>query len=293
MLMVNAAVCPECGNTFDSEMGFCPKCGREYKMANGPQAAGSVSVPSDKDPQELMDLGFTHMSEGAYDGALACWTKAIRDGMVPDDEIYAHMVKSAGSCMVIMSGTSEVAVHPGVVDLDLSLDGREFASDLLNEIRSRITDCSTQPTLVNLSTNHMLLLVDCFSLYTDMRDMKILCDESKVFMDRVEERESELKGDGVMEPEKAKRYISTNVDFINHISAVVDRIIEKSSEDVLERASDAWADCSSIPYVNDIRVVLNMCIQQRVSGKLMTKLLSKTLEAQCNIIASRYLSIVS
>ena len=48
----------------------------------------------------------------------------------------------------------------------------------------------------------------------------------------------------------------------------------------------------NLPYVNDIKVVLNICIQQRVSGKMISKLLAKTVEATCNAFASKYVSIV-
>ena len=284
-------ICPECGNAFEGDMGFCPKCGREIKTDGGVRPSAPVTVP-DKPPEELMELGFKHMSEGSYDGAIACWTKAVSGGLVPDDDTYSRMVSDAGSCMVRLSQTSEVTLHPGVVDLDLNLDDREFASDLLLDLRSRVSECSTQPTLVNLSTNHMILLSDCFNLYTDMRDMKVLCDGSKTFMDDVLAREQELRNDNVMDPQKAAKFIETNIDFIDNICSAVDRIITHTPDETLDSISDAWSERPNLPYVNDIKVVLNICIQQRVAGKFISKLLTKTLEAQCNAFASKYVAIV-
>lgn len=127
-------ICPECGSKFDPSAGFCPKCGREVKATESPK---TYQVP-DKPPEELMDVGFRHMADGNYDEGLACWNKAVDDGLVPDDDTYIRMVCSAGACMVIISSTSKVDYHPGVVDLDLKLDDREFASDLLNDIRGRL-----------------------------------------------------------------------------------------------------------------------------------------------------------
>lgn len=280
--------CPECGNLFDDDMGFCPKCGREIKVAGGP---AKVVVP-DKPPEELMELGFTNMSEGSYDGGIACWVKAVAGGIVPDDDTYQRMVSEAGACMLRLCATSNVEFHPAVVDLDLNLDDREFASDLLNDLRSKVPECSTQPILVNLSTNHMVLLSDCFNLYTDMRDTKVLCDGSKKFMDDVLAREEVLKTDGLMETEKAAKYIETNIEFVDHITSAVDRIITHTPDETLDRIADAWSERPNLPYVNDIKVVLNICIQQRVSGKMISKLLAKTVEATCNAFASKYVSIV-
>ena len=280
-------ICPECGSTFDPSAGFCPKCGREVKATQSPK---TYQVP-DKSPEELMAVGFNHMADGSYDEGLACWNKAVDGGIVPDDDTYSRMVDSAGACMVIISSTSKVDYHPGVVDLDLKLDDRDFASDLLNDIRGRLHQCTTQPALVNLSTNHMLLLTDCFNLYTDMRDMKVLCDGSRDFMDAVRAREGEMSSDGMMEPEKASKYIDTNVDFINRICGTVDRIIGRIPPETLDTLADKWADQSTLSYVYDIKLVLNVCIQLRVAGKMMTKLLTKTLDSQCNIIATKYISL--
>ena len=280
-------ICPECGSTFDPSAGFCPKCGREVKATQSPK---TYQVP-DKSPEELMAVGFNHMADGSYDEGLACWNKAVDGGIVPDDDTYSRMVDSAGACMVIISSTSKVHYHPGVVDLDLKLDDRDFASDLLNDIRGRLHQCTTQPALVNLSTNHMLLLTDCFNLYTDMRDMKVLCDESRDFMEAVRAREGEMSSDGMMEPEKASKYIDTNVDFINRICGTVDRIIDRISSETLDTLADKWADQSTLSYVYDIKLVLNVCIQLRVAGKMMSKLLTKTLDSQCNIIATKYISL--
>ena len=280
-------ICPECGSTFDPSAGFCPKCGREVKAT---QSLKTYQVP-DKSPEELMAVGFNHMADGSYDEGLACWNKAVDGGIVPDDDTYSRMVDSAGACMVIISSTSKVDYHPGVVDLDLKLDDRDFASDLLNDIRGRLHQCTTQPALVNLSTNHMLLLTDCFNLYTDMRDMKVLCDESRDFMEAVRAREGEMSSDGMMEPEKASKYIDTNVDFINRICGTVDRIIDRIPPETLDTLADKWADQSTLLYVYDIKVVLNVCIQLRVAGKMMSKLLTKTLDSQCNIIATKYISL--
>ena len=280
-------ICPECGSTFDPSAGFCPKCGREVKAT---QCTKTYQVP-DKSPEELMAVGFNHMADGSYDEGLACWNKAVDGGIVPDDDTYSRMVDSAGACMVIISSTSKVDYHPGVVDLDLKLDDRDFASDLLNDIRGRLHQCNTQPALVNLSTNHMLLLTDCFNLYTDMRDMKVLCDGSRDFMEAVRTREGEMSSDGMMEPEKASKYIDTNVDFINRICGTVDRIIDRIPPETLDTLADKWADQSTLSYVYDIKVVLNVCIQLRVAGKMMSKLLTKTLDSQCNIIATKYISL--
>ena len=280
-------ICPECGSTFDPSAGFCPKCGREVKATQSPK---TYQVP-DKSPEELMAVGFNHMADGSYDEGLACWNKAVDGGIVPDDDTYSRMVDSAGACMVIISSTSKVDSHPGVVDLDLKLHDRDFASDLLNDIRGRLHQCTTQPALVNLSTNHMLLLTDCFNLYTDMRDMKVLCDGSRDFMDAVRAREGEMSSDGMMEPEKASKYIDTNVDFINRICGTVDRIIDRIPPETLDTLADKWADQSTLSYVYDIKLVLNVCIQLRVAGKMMSKLLTKTLDSQCNIIATKYISL--
>ena len=280
-------ICPECGSTFDPSAGFCPKCGREVKATQSPK---TYQVP-DKSPEELMAVGFNHMADGSYDEGLACWNKAVDGGIVPDEDTYSRMVDSAGACMVIISSTSKVDYHPGVVDLDLKLDDRDFASDLLNDIRGRLHQCTTQPALVNLSTNHMLLLTDCFNLYTDMRDMKVLCDESRDFMEAVRAREGEMSSDGMMEPEKASKYIDTNVDFINRIYGTVDRIIGRIPPETLDTLADKWADQSTLSYVYDIKLVLNVCIQLRVAGKMMSKLLTKTLDSQCNIIATKYISL--
>ena len=280
-------ICPECGSTFDPSAGFCPKCGREVKATQSPK---TYQVP-DKSPEELMAVGFNHMADGSYDEGLACWNKAVDGGIVPDDDTYSRMVDSAGACMVIISSTSKVDYHPGVVDLDLKLDDRDFASDLLNDIRGRLHQCTTQPALVNLSTNHMLLLTDCFNLYTDMRDMKVLCDGSRDFMEAVRAREGEMSSDGMMEPEKASKYIDTNVDFINRICGTVDRSIGRIPPEALDTLADKWADQSTLSYVYDIKLVLNVCIQLRVAGKMMSKLLTKTLDSQCNIIATKYISL--
>ena len=238
-----------------------------------------------------MAVGFNHMADGSYDEGLVCWNKAVDGGIVPDDDTYSRMVDSAGACMVIISSTSKVDYHPGVVDLDLKLDDRDFASDLLNDIRGRLHQCTTQPALVNLSTNHMLLLTDCFNLYTDMRDMKVLCDGSRDFMKAVRAREGEMSSDGMMEPEKASKYIDTNIDFINRICGTVDRIIDRIPPETLDTLADKWADQSTLSYVYDIKLVLNVCIQLRVAGKMMSKLLTKTLDSQCNIIATKYISL--
>lgn len=282
-------ICPECGGTFDPSAGFCPRCGREVRSeVSKPQQ--TITVPEGS-PSELMGIGFTRMADGDYDGGLACWNRAVENGLVPDDDCYTRMVDAAGACLVVISATSKVDYHQGVVDLDLRLDDREFASDLLNDIRGRLHQCTTQPTLVNLSTNHMILLLDCFNLYTDMRDMKVLCDGSRDFMVRVSERGAEMSSDGFMEPEKAAKYIQTNTDFIGRVCATVDRIIGNTTDEIMDLLADRWADQPTLTYVYDLKVVLNVCIQMRVAGKMMSKLLLKTLDAQCNIIASKYMSL--
>lgn len=280
-------VCSECGNVFDDEMKFCPKCGRELPL---PVDRGVVtSVPRTGDP--VAD-GFSMMAAGDYEGAMASWKDALESGTVPDDVMYTEMVSAAGACMLMLSGTSEVKARAGTSDLDLLMDDRDFALDLLCNLRRRIPECTGQVSLVNLSTNYMLLVIDCFNLYTDLRDLKGLCDESNGFISDVLAREDELKGDGLMGPATAAKYIETNNDFISMLSRTVDKGIESSSDEDLDLLADRWADRSSLPYVSDLHVALRMSIQLRVTGKLASKLIMKTMDASILGFMTKYLAII-
>ena len=290
--------CPECGKVCDSKDGFCPKCGREFKekdkMAGGfPGMAGipePTVIPDDLDVQQLMAKGFELIASDAYTEAAEYWTKAVKDGYAPDDETYGRMVSSVGDCMLRISNGADVAFRKGAADLSLVLEDRDFSSDLLAEYASRVPQCSGQVMLVNLSTNYVVLMVESFNVYTDLRDLQQMCLNAQLFLKDVLEREEQLKDDGSLDPPQALKYIGTNVDFVDSLVDQITNAVNRHSLEDLEQLSDYWSEQTVLPYTQDLLMALQFSIQLRVTGRFSSKMFAKTRDSEIQNFLVKYIA---
>ena len=292
-------VCPECGNVCDDSDGFCTKCGREFSSKDkakqqqqaNPFAQFTPASAPDMPADELMSKGFELMAADNYVDAMAYWKKAVTKGCVPDDSTYQRMLTDTGSAMLRISDTSSVTIRKGASDLSMVLDDRDFSEDLLKEYAARVKDCSDQVMLVNLSTNYMLLMVESFEIYTDIRDLLELCHLAQDFLKAVLAREEDLKNDGLLEPDMAMKYIRTNVDFADVLEAKTVSIMSGLTDERMDELGDKWAEQSSFAHVQHLLVALKASIDTWVAGKFSSKMMLKVRDGEIAAFYGAYLSV--
>ncbi len=71
-----------------------------------------------------------------------------------------------------------------VTDLALLLDDRDLVTDILAGLVEHSTHLSYQRELMNTANEYMFMVINSFSVYTDLQDLIDICDEAvRVFED--------------------------------------------------------------------------------------------------------------
>lgn len=283
--MGGRVVCPECGRVSDGETGFCVSCGRAF---DGPAGRAPSDVRTTGDP--VAD-GFSLMASGSLAEASNMWAGAVRGGHVPDDDEYARMVSSWCSCLVSLSASADVRYRRSGSDLSNVLpEDRDLCLDILSGIRSCLDACTSQVVVVNLSTNYMFAMIDCFNVYTDLNDLLEVCSDARGFLALASERAASMSSDGSMDHSKAELYIGTNVEFASMLEERIATMIGSAGPGLVDRLSDHWSSVPNLPYVQDLVLAFNMTAQTRVAGRFMGRMIVKTRDTEMEMFTRKYMS---
>lgn len=282
-------VCPECGATAMSDDDeFCVKCGAMYPKAGAPAAtvATKVHVVSTADPVER---GFVAMSSDNFAEAVKCWTEAAKAGTEFDTQTYNRILEKTTETMLRIVVTPDLYRSARLWGLAATID-QDILTDLMDRLSASIGVCTMQSGVLGLSNGFMFLYIDCFNVYTDLRDLLEATSKAVDGMNSMCEAAKGLPEGDITKPGVAMAVVEAHRRFAESMHSTITGMIADVGEDRLEELSDYWASKSSLPYPALIFNAFNINAQLSVAGKLSAKLLSKTRDMEIQTFSKTYLA---
>ena len=159
--------CPACGaEVTDPSLGFCTACGA-YLSAQGKAPAPEPAVPSDP-----VEEGAWMASAGRIAEATAAWKKRLYAEPRVSDAVYERMLSSLTEGMLNYPVSAQSFHAAGFADIDMMIRDRELIPDLMKRLSSSLGVCKIQNGVLGLAHPYMFLLIEAFSAYTDIRELR-------------------------------------------------------------------------------------------------------------------------
>lgn len=254
-------------------MDFCVSCGAYF----GPR----FTAPDDPvvDGRRLLVAG--NLAEG-----MDLWVRAVLERFTPDDSQYRSMVDSVADCMISVKLTDYVYESARVPDLALLLHDREVIPDIMESIAGKLGGCRDQNSVLALANACMFLYMDCFSVYTDLRELAGHSGTALGHMDAMLDRASGLEDKIKMGPEPVV-WLRSYRDFIMRIREALMEAIGSCGR--VDELADYWANRDGADYATHIGVAFMLSNRSVTAGRSVSKSLLKSCDAQIGIFLTKYL----
>lgn len=279
--------CPSCGQeTKDDSQEFCTRCGA-YFVAH-PQsvlAARDLQLPDDP-----LARGMSLMDIGSFGEAVRTWDEAVRAGMTVDDSTYRRMLDSAAGCMLGTVMQPSMYQSAAVPQFASAMPDREFVSDLMSKLAGSLGVCSIQNGVLGLANPYMFLFLDCFAVYTDLRDLRQCCERACDDLGAMVTKASGLpdaihaRGPGPLE------WLSSYRDFSALMRDTISDMLSGIPDAEADRLAEAWRSASSISYLGHVQSAFALSSQALAAGRIAGRMMRKTRDMQVEAFRKRYLS---
>lgn len=279
--------CPSCGRTTeDDSLEFCPACGAYYVT----RAAGSPVPDTSSLPDDLMDRGALLLDAGRFAEGVECFREALADGEPPVDAEYRRIVDSIVGCMLGIALQQDSYKKAGMVQLAIMMPDRELLVDVMHGLKDSLGVCSIQNGVLGLANSYVYLYLDCFSLYTDVRDLREVCETAYKDLGEMVDRAIGMvdairaKGPGPLE------WLSAYYVFSEKVLDAVYDIQAKAPEQEQDRLARAWAESNRTTYAGMVNNAFLLDINSTSAGKLSSKVLRKSGDSQLKAFVKAYLA---
>ena len=187
----------------------------------------------------------------------------------------------------------EDPVERGMALMDVgsasAMPDREFVSDLMAKLAGSLGVCSIQNGVLGLANSYMMLFLDCFAVYTDLRDLLRSCEGACEDLGAMVAKASVLpdaiqaKGPGPLE------WLSAYQDFAALLRGTVSDMMDGSSEEAVSALADRWAVARSITYLGPVQAAFTFNTQAVVAGSITSRMLLKSRDSQVKAFSKRYM----
>ena len=280
--------CPSCGYVSKmDDCDFCVKCGAMYP---GVSRSGSCIVDNTPLPEDPLERGFVYMNRNKFADGILSWIDAFKENGSVSDQTYNRMISEATGCLLrVVMDRAEYA-RARLPDLAVSLDNRELVTDLMSELVKNKGICTLQTGMLGLLSEYMLLFIDCFGVYTDLRDLYVICDSSIADLSSFRAISPNLPAPDNMGADWGLRWIENYVEYVTVVSNAIFNTMSTLDENKMEALSDYWASVSNLDYKNNLMNALMLNIQLFKTGRFTSKMFLKGRDVEINEMIRRYMS---
>jgi hypothetical protein len=261
-------------------------------MYPGVSGSGSCIVDSTPLPDDPLERGLAYMTRNKFADGILCWIDAFKDTNLVDDVTYNRMVTEATGCLLrVVMDRAEYA-RARLPDLAISLDNRDLVTDLMTELVKNKDVCTLQTGMLGLLSEYMLLFIDCFGVYTDLRDLYVICDSSIADISSFRDLSSKLPAPDNLDSDWGLRWIENYIEYITVVSNAIFTAMSTLDERKMEALSDYWASVSNLDYKNHLINALMINIQLFNTGRFTSKMFIKGRDVEIKEMIKRYTSVV-
>lgn len=280
--------CKACGtSTADDDAEFCIKCGEYFPKPGTVPDTGSVGQA----PAGILDMmqqAQGQMPETELQKTVAKWAAAIRDGLVVDDDTYRQILGECLDSIFRMVAKPVRHPHSTVSELTILIDDHDLLTDILKGMEERMGHIGYQLQAMNAVNEYIKLAIDGFSVYTDLPDLKVLCDDAVAVLDGMLGRFDSLEPVTTGNPPKP--YLESYSQFFSLVGDRISRMEGSVTPERAEFLSEYWADRSGKRFSDLILAAANMHVQLILAGRLSSKLAVKARDMQLDAFERMYLS---
>ncbi len=277
--------CPSCGKVAeDDSLDFCTHCGAYFVVRpDGSPPPDTSSLPSDP-----IDRGEVLMAAGRLAEGAAAFREVAGPGI--DDQTYGRILDAVTGCMlgsVIQPQMYKGADIPGLARL---MADRELILDVMRKLSGSLGVCNIQNGVLGLANCYMFLFVDTFTVYTDMHDLREICDTALEDVRAMLDRATGLvdaypsRGPGPLE------WLAVYTTFVEEMVDAVSDIVSSTPKERLDELASEWMDVQKPVYAVMVSNAFVLRTQSAAVGKITSKLLRRTGGSQLKGFAKAYLS---
>ena len=170
----------------------------------------------------------------------------------------------------------------------LVLDDYDLSTDVLKGIADRASRIGYQKELMNAANQYLFLSIDAFSVYTDLGDLKTVCDDAVSVFESMKGRVGDL------EPVQSKNdpvaFLENYASFFSILGGRIADIQASSTSERLEFLSDYWAERSGKGFSDILMGAANMNVQLVGTGKIGSMIATKGRDMQLDAFVKMYTS---
>lgn len=255
-------VCKVCGNTDGDDSEFCSKCGEYYKA---PETQPVASEVVSNDGRDLSAVVTRLISELKADPTM-------------DETRYRGIVSDCTDAVFRTASRMGARSRSAIADLAIMVDDYDLITDLLDAIAERAQRIGYQMELMNVATEYVFISIEAFAVYTDLNDLKAVCDNAISVLDAMASRI------GSLEPASLKyepaAYVGSYAAFFRLLGGRVESMISSCTPERIEFLSDHWSEKSGKVFTDALLAAANMNIQLIAAGKLGSKIVTKARDTQ-------------
>ena len=278
-------VCQACGYGCEDDAQFCSRCGEYFpKPGEGPAKAAPTptmqTVPGMPQPQRPDD---------EFSRTVSAWAERLKSGTEVDDATYARILEECTESLFRAINAAGTHSRASVSELAILIDDRDLITDLLAGIADRAGRIGYQKELMNTANQYLFLAVDAFGVYTDLHDLKGVCDDAVAVFDGMAERVGSLEP--VASRNDPEAFLRNYSSFFSIVGRKVGEVIDSNTPEELERMADHWAERSGKRFSDVILGAANMNVQLVGTGKLGSKLASRARDMQLDAFVKMYTNL--
>jgi hypothetical protein len=234
--------CPACGaEVTDPSLGFCTACGA-YLSAQGKAPAPEPAVPSDP-----VEEGAWMASAGRIAEATAAWKKRLYAEPRVSDAVYERMLSSLTEGMLNYPVSAQSFHAAGFADIDMMIRDRELIPDLMKRLSSSLGVCKIQNGVLGLAHPYMFLLIEAFSAYTDIRELRDLCSEAAVALGNMIETAQGLPNAMPGKKPEPLRCLNAYLSFTESLRNEAAKVSSSLPSERLDALADEWSGRRPLP----------------------------------------------
>lgn len=277
--------CPSCGQeTKDDSQEFCTKCGSYF--VERPVGAPTFSQSLSGDP---IGRGMAAMDVGNFAEGIRAWDDAIRSGTRVDSLTYARMVDSAAGCMLGTVLQPQAYDAAAVPQLATAMPDREFVSDLMAKLAGSLEVCSIQNGVLGLANSYMYLFLDSFAVYTDLRDLRRVCETACEDVGAMVAKASVLQDAIMAKGPSPLEWLASYQDFTALVRDTVAGMVDSASKEELDRLAEHWTNARSIDYIGYVKGAFGLNSQAVMAGSITARMLVKSRDTQIRTFEKKYM----
>lgn len=277
--------CPSCGQeTKDDSQEFCTRCGSYFVVR--PAGAPTFTQSLSGDP---IGRGMAAMDVGNFAEGIRTWDDAIRSGTRVDPIMYARMVDSAAGCMLGTVLQPQAYDAAAVPQLASAMPDREFVSDLMAKLAGSLEVCSIQNGVLGLANSYMYLYLDSFAVYTDLRDLRRVCETACEDIGAMVAKASVLQDAIMAKGPSPLEWLASYQDFTAEVRDAVAGMVDSTSQEEMDRLAEHWANARSIDYIGQIKGAFGLNSQAVMAGSITARMLVKSRDTQIRTFEKKYL----